>query len=341
MVKRLIAMVVVCFIIVIVSGISVYASEKPIVLRYGSMFPPKHGYSLADTEFLNMIEKKSNGQVKFKTYFANTLTTLREAYRDIQKGSADLAYFSASYSKAGFPIQRRITGFYHGITDPQVRLKIFLEIIKKYPEYAKEFTKIKPIGCAVGLHYALLSTKPLRTIDDMKGLQFKATGTYIAILNALGVVGQNLPMADVYISLQKGLIDGAMAPKETLKSRRLAEVIKSVADSPIITGAYYSRGMNLDVWNKLPSDVQKLFDDNMIYWGELLDIRARERDQEGIDLAKEHGVEFYKFSKADLERFNSVIEKTCIKLAKDLDDKGLPGTAIYKDIRSMAKQHGF
>ncbi|MFC1532612.1 TRAP transporter substrate-binding protein [Thermodesulfobacteriota bacterium] len=340
MAKRLVSMVV-CFIFVSISGISAWAAEKPIIIRYANSFHPKHTYSMADKDYFAMIEKQTNGRVKFQPFWGATLISRREGYTDISKGVCDIGQFSGSYSKSGHHIARRVLGFYHGIQSYDVRTDIFLRLLKKYPQYADEYKKIKPVGITSGMDYTLMSKKPIRTLDDMKGLQFKATATYIQVLTDLGAVGQSVPMGEVYMALQKGIIDGCMAPYETLKSFRFAEVVKGVTESPILTGAWISRGMNWDFWNKLPPDVQKVFDDNILPWAKLNKEYAAKADQLGIDLAKKQGVVFPKFSKSDLERFNAAIEKVCRVLAKDLDAKGYPGTAIYNDIRKWGKEAGY
>ncbi|MFC1533467.1 TRAP transporter substrate-binding protein DctP [Thermodesulfobacteriota bacterium] len=326
---------------VILTGTVICATEKPIILRYANVYPNNHPFTKGDLDYQAKIIKETNGRVKFRNYFSKTLVSAREGYEDISKGVADMASFSGSYSKSGFTIARRISGFYHGIYSEDARVNIFKALQKKYPEYAKEYEKVKPMMISNGLHYQLQCKKPVRTIADMKGLQFKATATWIKILTALGAVGQNVPMGEVYIALQKGIIDGCMAPLETLKTFRFAEVVKGVTESPIVIGGYYSRGMNWGVWNKLPPDVQKVFDDNIETRGDLTKKRARATDQGGIDLAKKHGVVFLKFSKSDLARFYEVMDETCLVLAKDLDGKGLPGTPIYNDIRRMAKEAGY
>ncbi|MFC1819845.1 TRAP transporter substrate-binding protein [Thermodesulfobacteriota bacterium] len=339
--KRLIVIGVVCLTFVIVPVIGVFAAEKPIMIRYGSNFHAKHVYTNGDLEYQAKIIKETNGRVKFRNYWGNTLTSAREAYEDIAKGVVDLAYFSQSYSKNAGPIVKRTTGWYYGVTDFETNLKIFKEVHPKYPEWVAEYNRIKPLGYSVGLHYQLMSKVPIRSIADMKGLQFKGTSTYVKVLTNLGAVAQSVPMSEVYIALQKGIIDGCMAPYETLKTFRFGEVVKSVTQSPIITGAYISRGMNLDFWNKLPPDVQKVFEDNMTEWALISMKHGRGADQGGIDFAKGKGVEFFKFSKSDFDKFGEVIAQTCVDMAKNLDKRGLPGTAIYKDIRAAAKKYGF
>ena len=43
----------------------VMAQDKPIELKYASIYPPSHAFSIADQHYMQKIEKETNGRVKF------------------------------------------------------------------------------------------------------------------------------------------------------------------------------------------------------------------------------------------------------------------------------------
>ena len=69
-----------------------------------------------------------------------------------------------------------------------------------------------------GMDYRLFSKKPVRTLEDLKGMKIKAMGAYANWVKALGGEGVPVPMSEAYLDLQKGILDGVLSPYELYKS---------------------------------------------------------------------------------------------------------------------------
>jgi TRAP-type C4-dicarboxylate transport system substrate-binding protein len=98
--------------------------------------------------------------------------------------------------------------------------------------------------------------------------------------------------------------------------------------------------MNLNSYNKLPADIRAIFDKNTEYWSEQ-DNKWREiDDNEGIELAKNTGVEFITLPKSELTKVYEATERAMLKEAEKLDKDGLPGTKLYKAVRALVEKYG-
>ena len=144
-----------------------------------------------------------------------------------------------------------------------------------------------------------------------------------------------MSMFDVYVALEKGTIDGLFGPYEALKSLRLGEVVDYCTALNIANGPSAQRIMNLNSWNRLPPDIQKVFEDNIEWWGYEIQKSLENADQAGIEFGKEQGVEFIELSPEDLKKFYSLLEAVALKDAAELDAKGLPGTKIFSETRRL------
>lgn len=73
-----------------------------------------------------------------------------------------------------------------------------------------------------------LTTKPIRTIADMKGMKIRVPSNQIQSIgmDVLGATSTGMSLGDVYQALQTGTIDGAENPLSTLYGRKLHEVAK-------------------------------------------------------------------------------------------------------------------
>ena len=58
-------------------------------------------------------------------------------------------------------------------------------------------------------------------------------------------------------------------------------------------------------------------------------------DAEGFELAKKSGIQFGQLPPAEVKKFTDLYDMEIAKLAKGLDDKKLPGTRFYQDVRRL------
>lgn len=323
----------------VVIGCGAPQPSEVIELKYGSINPANHHYSTADMAWIEKIQKDTNGRVKITPYWGATLVSSREATDELIKGVADIGYCAPAYSKLPFDLHKGTLAMCYGVPDYKDRREIYKAVTAKFPQIEGEFAGLKLLATSVGSTYQLISTKPVRTLNDFKGMKIKATGVYAAIVKELGGEGVNIPMAETYVALQKGTIDAALAPYDTLAAFKFAEVAKYVTVLDMTSFVYPTRGMNINSYNKLPPDIQKIFDKSMPFYNDQDDIGRKKADQEGLDFGKQMKVEFINLSKADMTKLIEIQDKVLAAEAKKLDDKGLPGTAIFKEIRAQAAKY--
>lgn len=306
---------------------------ETIELTYGQTESAEHTFSQADQLWINKIEADTKGQVHITPYWGATLVSRAENTAELIEGVADLSYLSP---RTGFPIMLGTLGFPYGVPDWQSDVAIYDSVFEKFPECDAEWSALKIMAKSVASNYHLISTKPVRSLDDFNGMIIKATGMYIDACKALGADSFYVSMGETYTALQKGTIDACLAPYDTLTSFKFYEVAKYVTVLNLQSAVRPSRGMNWDSYNSLPPNIQKIFDDSIAFWSEEDNI-ARERvNQEGVEAAKANGVEFIELSAADLAQLYATMDTVCRAEAAKLDAEGLPGTAIYEEVRRLA-----
>ena len=87
--------------------------------------------------------------------------------------------------------------------------------------------KIVAANWAYGERHTL-TTKPVKTVDDLKGLQIRVPTNQIQTkgFEVLGATPVGMSLGDVYTALQQGTIDGGENPLSTLYGRKHHEVAK-------------------------------------------------------------------------------------------------------------------
>jgi TRAP-type transport system periplasmic protein len=315
------------------------AAVNVIQLKFACPYNPPHPQANADMVWIDRIEKASNGRVDIVFYGGGSLISSTEYYSELAAGVADIGYTNPGYGKSGFTLHRGSLIFPYGVTDPADRQQVFLDLMAKFPEIMKEYSDTHIMGLSGMGEYQLICKKPIRTVADLKGLSLRTTADYADVVKAWGAQGVALSMGDTYLAMQKGTVDGALAPIETLVSQHFAEVNKYATMIQISYMAYPGRAMNLNSWNKLPPDIQKIFDDNYKFYSDEHSKQMEIKNQEAIAEGKKLGMEFITPSPTELAKFYEPLVDTCLKKAAELDAKGYPGTTIYKETRSLVDKY--
>ncbi len=332
------AVALVCVASIIFADVSQAQQAKVIELTYASPVGPDHTFSVVDRKWIEKIEKETNGRVKIKPFWGGTLVGSRDAIDELVQGVADIGFVSPGYAKSGYNFTRSCFVFFYG-ANQEVGRRVFKEMLAKFPEIEAEYKGLKVLSWSSGTDYQLISRKPVRSLADMKGMRIKTIADLTSVLAKLGVEGMNMPTPEIYVNLQKGVADGTLSPYESFKSLKLGEVAKYATQMDIYRPHSGGKVMNINVWNKLPKDIQKVFENNIEWWGLETDKAFIQADIEGKEIAKKQGVQFFTLSKEEMDKFYAPMKELADKEAKALDAKGLPGTKMYQEAQNLIMKY--
>lgn len=337
------------FVSVILLGLSIFAGVSPqsavaadkIIIRCGWGFPLNSPFGIGHKMWADKIEKESNGRVVMEHYWGGTLINMRDSYNELKRGVGDVCEVTGNYVKEGFHIEKAISLLFYGMAaNADEAFIIYKKLCDKYPEIMKEWSEVKPVAFFSPPGQDLLTTKtPVRKVGDIKGLTLKTTGDLTRVINTLGGQGAAVPLSETYMAMQKGTIDGALSSAEAVKTFRFAEVIKyyTILNMPLWPSPHIA--MNLDKYNSFPPDIKKIIDDNVDFYGNAVAEQFRIVCKQGLELAKENGVEIIELPKEDLQKIYDVTEQVVMEQAKRIDNMGLPGTKIAMDAIALKKQY--
>ncbi|WP_300458142.1 TRAP transporter substrate-binding protein DctP [Desulfobacula sp.] len=323
-----------------VNSVSNANAADTITLTYAGLWPPAHPMSVATKLWIEKIEKETNGRVKIKAFWAGALYRPRASAMELAKGVADIGDFSGAYAPMGYDFEKSMRMVFWGVNDKKFARTVYHNVMAKYPQLTEEFTKagIKVMAYAsIPPYQLLLSKKEVKTTADIKGMTIKASGDLAKVATGLGGEGIVMPMSESYTALQKTTIDGVFAPYETMKSFRFAEVVKYALELNIASAPAGHWGFCLKSWNKLPADIQKVFEDNIEWFGGKIEELVFAGEALGIALGKKNNVKFISLSPEELNKVYTVVNKEILSQMAKLDDKGLPGTDVYNEIRAQIK----
>ena len=229
------------------------------VLTYASPYPPSHPFSRADIEWMRRVEAASGGRIAFKPFWAGSLISSDMSMTEIRHGVADIGLITPIYARGGAHLLRAQSGFYGGIRDIGDQVAVYDCLAARFPEFGRELEGLHVLAVQGGNFPGILTTeRPVKSLSDLKGLRLRAQSENIEVLKSLGVDPVNMPMGEVYSALAKGVIDGVVAPADTIKSLHFSEVAKHFTTMRFSRGAYPARAMSDKAWRRLPPDLQHL-----------------------------------------------------------------------------------
>lgn len=304
-------------------------------LTYASPYTETHPYGAADAEWIARIEEQTGGRVDITPYWGGALISSREGVDELAAGVADISYIAPIYARSGYDLNRLVPGMFYGYTDPLKVLDVYMELWGAYPAFEEELAGVHVVGYNVGTPmHLLLREKPVQSLADLQGLRIRSAVDFIGPLAAYGAEGVTMPMTETYPALEKGVVDGVIAPYEALKSLSFAEVVGFYSELPHSRGAYPSRAVNGDVWASLPDDIKAVFDAN----AEWLSLRtlevAQAAEEAGRAYGVEKGVQFNAVDPAVVAEYSSAFAPAIEKVAAGLDAMGKPGSEILARIRA-------
>jgi TRAP-type C4-dicarboxylate transport system substrate-binding protein len=224
-----------------------------------------------------------------------------------------------------------------GLPDAKTGSLVLWDIYQKY--LPTSFAKVRVLTMFTTAPSNIMSKVPVRNLDDIKGLDLRASGGAAQILKAWGANAVGMPMSETPEALQKGVVQGVFSSLEVMKDFKYAESCKYVTltDTVIYPFAVV---MNIDKWNALPEEVKAVIEnmrvEQALWTGTYMDDHVNEANAWS---KKEQGVEFIRLSPAEKAKWDAKLSFMTENWIKSATEKGYPGEAIVNDIKALSAKH--
>lgn len=306
------------------------------VLTYASPYPPTHPFGLADQEWMAWISKKSGGRIAFRTYWSGALLSSDMSMEEIRHGVADIGLITPIYARGGSHLLRGQAAFYGGVRDIREQVAVYDCLAAQFPQFNQELHGLQVLAVQGGNFPGVLTrSKPVRSLADLKGLRLRAQTDAIDILKQLGADPINMPMGEVYSALAKGVIDGVVAPADTIRSLHFAEVARHFTTIRFSRGAYPARAMSDRAWHRLPPDLQAIFVEGKTVWEDSLNTQLLKAEAAGIDYGNREGISFTDIDPVEQRRFDALYNKDARDQALRLRSIGIDAVPIYEEAQRL------
>jgi TRAP-type transport system periplasmic protein len=237
------------------------ATAETITLKLNSPAPPRsYLHKNVFEPWAKAVEKDSGGTLKIQLFYGGTLGNFGVTYDRVIDGVADVGFILTSM--AGGKLKQEDVASLPFETETSTEAAVALWKLYERGITKAEFNQVKPLGIWVFPNAALHANKPVKTLDDVKGLKIIAGNVSAAkIATALGGTPVTFRPDQAYQAVSRGTVDAVLMPFTGMAVFKINEVTKYHLDEALGADAA-TLFMNKQKYDSLPPKAKAAIDKN-------------------------------------------------------------------------------
>jgi TRAP-type C4-dicarboxylate transport system substrate-binding protein len=309
-------------------------------LKYASNIPVYFGMAKAISAWIAKIEANSQGRIKITEYWGSSLLTKENMLNGITEGIADIGWWTFS-AQDQTPLNEyaKMPLLFKSWHQQNV---VTRQMYQEFPDLRSE---LESRGAFI---YAMRTQLPevlhtskvaVHTPDNVKGMKIAANSFAASFWAATGAAPVAMGPGDWYTSIEKGLIGGLSLDWDTLSRFGLISTCKYHTGwgAAGISTSTYGQIINLQVWNTLPANLQKVIMDLEPWLNDACDAADQATLEAGTTAATALGNTIINLTDAEIEKWYPARDIVIHKWLNDMGALSLPGQQILDRCRELVE----
>lgn len=315
---------------------------ETVTMRINTGVPPSHHYAKNVWKpWIEKVDEETGGAVKVEIYDGDTLGSFGTALSDIQGNVYDGTFIVPEYFEDSELFPYTIGPMPYAYPDIETGNEVLENFVD---EYEDEMTAegVVLAGSTVSDLYNIYSTKPVESIDDLKGMQFRASSESNAeLFQEWGAAPVQMTTGEVYQGLERGTVDATAYTNVGALGFKFYEVAPHISAVEAY-GTLVAPAISEQFLDGLPDDTRKVFDESLLpELGELARATySKEVGQANETLAAEDGVDIIEMSDAELTEFKTASEPVWDSWIEKADERGYDGQAMADTWMELLEEAG-
>jgi len=324
-------MLVMVFAGILVLSCGISEAKSPVILKMASaaMGP----YMEEERAFADRFNKRTGGDYKIEYYPAEQMVKFPEILDAVRTGAAEMGVLTPNAYSFNDPKLGAVElPFLFNNVRANAYAAPFIEPI--YGEILeKKFNqKLLCLHHYTGLE--LFSTKPIKTLEDWKGLLVQALSpTCTQLISALGAAPVAIPYTESYQSLEKKVVDAVLTAPAAARIFKLNEVTPHMSTAYFIS-ASHGFAINLKTWKKLPEKIQKIMLEEAQKSSKTISDTEMVKFEKDIEQLGNTGVQVYRVPASERARWKEAARSCTEKQLSVMGDVGKKIMKIADDANS-------
>jgi TRAP-type C4-dicarboxylate transport system substrate-binding protein len=310
-----------------------WSAADTINLKLSSFVPAPHFMNREVLQpWIDMVEERTDGKVHIEVYYGGTLGKPQDQYDMAVKGIADITWGILGYTPGRFPLSTVMDiPFMSSSAEAGSRM-----IQRLYDEgyLREEYGDVKLLALGMPNGVDLHTRKKLvRDLEDLKGMRVRVWSPIMGeVFKSWGAVPVTMPATEVYVSMERGVIDAVVMDPTTLFATNLNEVVEYHTRAGMFSSAFFFV-MHKKTWEKLSPDIQGVIDElsGEYFAVELNGKRADVAAAEAWKRIEAEGHTVYVLDEGEKARWEESSRYVAEEWVEEMEKKGLPGEKVYSE----------
>lgn len=303
------------FVMVAATVTSPAQAADQIVWKATSAYGAGLSYHQHATYFAERVKEMSNGRLIIQMNTGGSIVPVLSEQDAVNKGALDLCCSSSMYIRGKFPAAVQLGASMFDFK--QQEFMAWLEYGGGYDLWQEMYdtkgwnVKVLPAFCIYGTESLGWYRKPIRTLDDFKGMKYRTVGEWGEVVQSLGGSVISIPSGELYSALEKGVLDGVdMSHPSFDKGLGLYEICKY----NVYPGVHQTSGametlVSMEKWKALPDDLKQIVIAALRETNFRSMTKTIIEDAEAVEFFRTKGVEIIKLAPEVLAEIKKRVEK--------------------------------
>lgn len=315
------------------------ASETIVYVDFGS--GPDRINATAPEKFMDLVEERSNGQIKFDRTYGGTLVSQEDQLQGLESGIYQMGYYIPTYAAARLPVST-IIDLPFVLPDAENAFDAGTEFLTSEDAVTAEWDQVGAVPLMVQSNTPIdlivkeRATRP----EDFRGLTIRSPGpTYDPILRALGANPVQVSTPDIPSALSRGTIGGALYGIDAALQAGLITSAKYVVELKLggVNGVIY---LDKNVWDGFSEELKDIITQAR---EEALDHAAQvlgDALKKSNDALRDAGGELISLDSATHEELSGPVAESIYQEWGNALSSGSDGSVLIDRLRTLGQQSG-
>jgi TRAP-type C4-dicarboxylate transport system substrate-binding protein len=275
-------------------------------------------------------------EIQWKEAYAGSLLKPTRVLEGVKDGIAEVGFEPTIFHPDKLPLENITFMAPFATNDVSMVSKAMNKMHATFPEYTAQYTKFNTVRLGGNSYdsYELISTFPVKKVEDVKGKKIGTAGAALAWIRGTGAVPVQSNMMEYYNSTKTGVFDAFIIFPSAHPGMKYPEVAPYTVK--VGFGAQYAAAIiiNKGLFDKYPPALQKIFRDAGQKWGEESDKAMQNAGASGLAAVSTFKGQVLDFPREEQVKWAKMMPNIAKEWAQKLDGQGLPGTkalAAYMD----------
>jgi TRAP-type C4-dicarboxylate transport system substrate-binding protein len=281
-------------------------------------------------------------RIRWTEAYGGSLYKYENTLEAVEIGLTDMGWVGTLWELSKMPLQNVTYYVPFSSDDNRLIFAIVNELHETMPAMTAAWTSQnqKFLGASALDTYHLMTTFPVRSVEDLRGHKILAPGPSASWLEGTGAVAVDGSLTTYYTQIQTGVADGVLTVLSGAPAYRIHEVAKHITLVGLggqVTGAL---SVNLDTWNRLPPELQTIIAELGPEYSKAVADDLAARYDAGLKRMQQEGAIITELPREEKLKWLAAMPDIASRWVEATEKRGIPAGDVLRAYMKAVRDHG-